>query len=506
MNRTNQALMGALIGIAFVYIFLSFALTVINFYDEKYVIELIPFYNSVFMPDVLHTAYWNLIGLYTGFMDDVRYLTIGFFAIGFALVVGGSVSKPSFDMKGCEDDPKEFLFTHRPNGFRLCLMIPWNILVAAWRLKKVPVILPIIFIPFMLPFAVVMDVIIAIIFAIEWVVMTSRIKMASGKEREIYEKETQYAVCPKCKRNFYQPKVKCMCGLVVSYPMPDKHGVKYHTCNKGHKLPCTAADGGRSKLKAVCPYCNAEMSTHDAKPIVLSMVGSVGSGKTTMMLSAVESITTLAKERGAVSEIVSGGISLNVQRGKSQIMPTRAGELDSEYFFLRSRDLPEKEIVVNDISGVEFQPDVDKVLFEEYYRYNDGIIFVIDPLEVLALHHSQSPTKGSKNTPIAALESFYHMYTEINGYGPAVKSSVPFAIVLTKMDDPRVKAAVNAEPTPADFLTKYSHKMVIGIAQSAFKNVKFFKVASLGENNNAAEPFLWILGENDQDLKKKLML
>ncbi|MCL2509980.1 MAG: hypothetical protein FWF07_02755, partial [Methanomassiliicoccaceae archaeon] len=155
MNRTNQALMGALIGIAFVYIFLSFALTVINFYDEKYVIELIPFYNSVFMPDVLHTAYWNLIGLYTGFMDDVRYLTIGFFAIGFALVVGGSVSKPSFDMKGCEDDPKEFLFTHRPNGFRLCLMIPWNILVAAWRLKKVPVILPIIFIPFMLPFAVV---------------------------------------------------------------------------------------------------------------------------------------------------------------------------------------------------------------------------------------------------------------------------------------------------------------------------------------------------------------
>jgi len=497
--------MGALIGIAFVYIFLSFALTVMNIYNEPRGIEVIPFY-SFQMPDVLHNAYWGLISLYTGFMNDDKFLTIGLFTIGIALVVAGSVSKPSFDMKGRDDDPKEFLFTHRPDGFRLCLMIPWNILIAAWRLKKVPVIVPIIFIPFMLPFAVMMDVIIAIIFMIEWVVMTSRIKMAAGREREIYERDTQYAVCPKCKRNFNQPKVKCMCGLIVSYPMPDVHGVKYHTCNRGHKIPCTAADGGRSKLKAICPYCNGEMNTHDAKPIVLTLVGSVGSGKTTLMLSAVEAITTLAKERGAVSEIASSGISVETQRKKSQVLSTRSGELDSEYFFLRSRDLPEKEIVINDISGVEFQPDTDKVLFEEYYTYNDGIIFTIDPLEVLALHHSQSPTKGSKNTPVATLESFYHMFTEINGYGPAVKSSVPFAIVLTKMDDPRVKAAVNAEATPADFLNKNSHKMVIDIAQSAFKNVKLFKVASLGENNNAAEPFLWIIGQNDQDLKKKLML
>ena len=502
MNRTNRALMGPIVGIALVYVVLSLISTIISINNEEYVIKLIPFYDGLVMPD----AYWSLIGLYTGIGGEGAkgLITMALLAVGFLLVAAGCVSKSTFDLKGSEDDPQEYMFTHRPRGFLMCLMIPWNILITTWKLKKIPVIIPIIFLPFIFPFALMMDIVLAVLFVIMWALMTVRIKMAAGKDRETYDRETQYAVCPKCKRNFYQPKVKCSCGLVLSFPVPNEHGVKYHTCNKGHKIPCTDADGARAKLTAVCPHCDAEMLTHDAKPIVLSMVGSVGSGKTTMMLSAIESITSLAKERGIVSEIISSGISVNAQRGRSNVLPTRTGELDSEYFFLRSRDLQEKEIVINDISGVEFQPDRDKVLFEEYYRYNDGIIFAIDPLEVLALHHSQSPTKGSKNTPVAALESFYHMYTEINGYGPAVKSTVPFAIVLTKMDDPRVRSLVNAEASPMEFLNKYSHKMVIDITKSAFKNVRYFTVASFGDNNNAMEPFLWILGENDPDLKKKL--
>jgi hypothetical protein len=46
--------------------------------------------------------------------------------------------------------------------------------------------------------------------------------------------------------------------------------------------------------------------------------------------------------------------------------------------------------------------------------------------------------------------------------------------------------------------------MIVDIAQSAFGNVKYFKVASLGSGNNAMEPFLWILSENYSDLNNKL--
>ena len=507
MNRTNQALMGALIGIALVYIVFSLIFTMMDINSaatsDDFAVRMIPFYNGAVIPTFIHDAFWSLIGLYTGLADNSVMLTIILLLVGFALVVAGCASKPTWDLRGSADDPQVYLFTHRPKGILWCLLIPWNILIAAWRMKKVPVIVPIIFIPFMLPFALMADVVLAVLFVIAWAVMTLRIKTAASKDRKMYDRETQYAVCPKCKRNFYQPKIKCACGLILSFPVPNRYGVSYHTCNKGHKIPCTNVDGGRSKLKAVCPSCEAEILTHDAKPIVLSLVGSVGSGKTTLMLSAVESMTALAKEKGVASEIASEGISISNQRKKSNVLPTKTGELDSEYFFMRSRDLPEKEIVINDISGVEFQPDKEKVLFEEYFRYNDGIIFTIDPLEILALHNSQSPTKGSKNTPTATLESFYHMYTEINGYGPSVKSTVPFAVVLTKMDDPRAKSAVGAD-APIDFLRKNSHKMMIDIVQSSFENVRYFKVASLGDNNNSMEPFLWIIDENDMDLRNKL--
>jgi len=505
MNKTNQALMGTVIGVAFVYVALSFLLTLWNINGGTFSIEVFPFYDGFTISESVHDAFWDMIGIYTGGSgEDNSILTMFLFAVGFALVAGGCASKPTRNLKGKEDDPQEYLFTHRPRALLWCLMIPWNIFTAAWKLKKAPVIVPMIFLPFMLPFALIMDLILAALFLIERAVMSARIKFAASKDREEYERETQYAVCPKCKRNFFQPNIKCRCGLVLSYPVPNRYGVKYHTCNWNHKIPSTSADGIRAKLPTVCPYCKGEMYTHEAKPLVISLIGSVGSGKTTMMVSAVESMSALAKEKGIVSEIMTDGISANAQRMKARILPTPSGELDSEYFFLRSRDLHEKQVVINDISGVEFQPDREKILFEEYYRYNDGIILTIDPLEVMALHHSQSPTKGSKNTPVATLESFYHMYTEINGYGPAVKSTVPLAIVLTKMDDPKVKSSVNAEGSPINFLNKYSHKMIADIAQSAFRNVRFFKVASLGEDINSMEPFAWILAENDPDLKKRM--
>jgi GTPase SAR1 family protein len=501
--------MGTVIGIALVYVGLSFVFTMWNMYDAGvYRIVVLPFLeNGYVLPDnALGEAYWSLVELYTDLAgeDNKLYLTIALFTVGFALVAAGCGSKPSRDLKGGEADPQEYLFTHRPKAFLHCLALPWNILVAAWRLKKAPVILPIIFLPFMLPFALMADIMLAIVFLAARGLMGARIGMAFSKDRDAYERDTQYAVCPKCKRNFYQPKVKCRCGFILSYPVPNKYGVKYHTCNFGHKIQSTNADGVRAKMEAVCPYCGSDIVTHEARPLAISMIGSVGSGKTTMMVSAVESLAVLAKDKGIVCEIMTKGISPNNPRGKANIAPTPAGELDSEYFFLRSRDIFEKQIFINDISGVEFQPDPDKILFEEYYRYNDGIIFAIDPLEVMALYHSQSPTKGSKITPVSVLESFYHMFTEVNGYGPATKSTVPFAIVLTKMDDPRVKSAISEDTSPAEFLNRYGQKMVVDIAQSAFRNVKYFKVASLGENVNAIEPFAWALSESDIELKKKM--
>lgn len=521
MNKTNRALMGTLLGIALVYVaicYIETLETLMNNIDGDRTIVFVPsFIAELILPyinisdfavlDAMHDAYWELADMYTQFTEDEaikEYLIPGLVTLGFVLVVAGCVSKPTRDLKGSEDDPQEYLFTHRPKAAFKCIMIPWNILVAAWNKKKVPVILPIIFIPFMLPFALMADAILIVLFAIVWAVMKIRIRSASKKDRETYERITQYAVCPKCKRKFYQPDIKCACDLMISYPVPDVHGIKFHTCNNGHYIPSTNKDGARAQLNAVCPHCKENIATHEAKPIVISLAGPMNSGKTVMMLSAVEELTAKVKGKGIVSEIVTKGISVEAQRAKSRVSPTPPGESDTEQFFMRARDMPEKNIMINDISGAEFLPDEDKILFEEYYRYNRGVIFAIDPLEMMALYHSRSPTKGSKDTPAAVFESFHYMYSEINGYGPSAKSNVPLAIVLTKMDDPRVRNAINAEGSPRDFLKKYEGSTIIGIAESAFKNVKYFAISSLGEDTNAADPFQWILSESDTDLKSKL--
>jgi len=506
MNRTNTVLMGAVVGVVAAYVSLIFIFTFMNILDGEKLIAFDPFgiIGSTVIPESLSEAYWGLINSYSGLISDSEYITIALFGIGFLWILIGCASPPSRDVRGGDEDPREYLFTSRPNSILKCIMIPWNSLTWMWNLKKVPIILPILFIPFMLPFAIVMDILMIPIFLLLKVIMEIRIRSAASKEKKTYERDTQYAVCPKCKRNFYQPRVKCKCGLIVNYPTPDAHGVSYHTCNKGHNLPCSSKDLGRSKLQSICPYCESEIKTMDAKPIVVSMVGSIGAGKTTLMLSGVEALCATAKGKGIVTEIMTDGISVKAQHQKARATPTAPGELESEHFFMRSRELADKEILINDISGLEFEPIGDKILFEEYYRYNDGIIFVIDPLSVVAIHNSMSPTKGSKTTPLVTLESFYHMFTEINGYGPNVKSTVPLAIVLNKMDDPRTKSAVDAEGTAEKFLIKYGQEAFVKIAKSAFQDVRYFKVASLGDNVNAIEPFKWIIVENDTDLKSKL--
>ncbi len=513
--------MGIILGIAIIYSALCL------FYTAKYIIDNSEFSLCLFNPieliegsfDLAYIdlskyipttieSYNTIITNYTNLISELvgkEYAILIFVAVGFILVIAGCVSKPSREFAGEETNPQEYLFTSRPRSVLKCIAMPWNIFAVAWKFKKIPVIIPILLIPFIIPFAILMDIVLLIIFLIAKGIMGARIKSAFSKDDAIYKKVTQYAVCPKCKRNFYQPKVICRCGLVIDYPVPDVHGVSTHTCNKGHTIPCTNVDGARGKLKIVCPYCKEEIQTHEAKPLTFSMVGASGSGKTTMMLSAVESISAVAKSKGIITEPVSSSISLNVQRAKDTVAPTVTGELDSQCLFIRSREFPEKEIIFNDISGLEFEPDSEKILFEEYYKYNDGIVFAIDPLEVYALFNSNSPSKASKTSPTNTFEAFYSMFTEINGYGPSVQVTVPMAIVFTKMDNPRVSSIVNAESSPEEFLNKYGQESFVKIVKSTFIKVKYFTVASLGNDiSSAAEPFKWVLIENDEDLKTKV--
>jgi len=521
MLKVNKILLGVAVAIAAIYAGISLFQSIVSAYDVgKYCfyvfnpLELINgtgFMDSYYDISELFKDRWEQIltipDFYFELLDDYidrNYSVIMFMAIGFVLVLIGMVTGPSVEFKGKGEDTQQYLFTSRPNPFVRCIAMPWNIFASAWRKKKAPVIIPILFIPFILPNAILCDIVLIVVFVIEKAAMSVKTRSAYKADKKQYDKNVGFCICPKCKRKYYQPKVKCKCGVVMDYPVPGVHGISSQICAKGHVMPCTNEGGARGKLNTVCPYCGETIQTHEAKPIVMSMIGAAGAGKTTLMVSAVESMVAVTKNQAIVTDIATHGISADIQRIKDIIPPTVKGELESECMFIRSREILEKELIFNDISGSEFEPSDDRMIFQEYYKYSDGLIFVIDPMSVMAMYNSSSPIKSTKSTSISTFESFYNIYAMITGVGPAVKLDVPFAVVLSKMDNGRVSSAVNAEGSPENFLSKYGQDDFVKVVGSTFENVRYFAVSSLGKEPNSMEPFKWIIDQCDEDLKTKL--
>lgn len=499
MNGTNKAIVGVVFGIALIYTVLSLALTAMHLIDtgEVSMFLFAPFGGElgVNLGDYIspltgaYDSFLGAIGSMVGGGDVGKYVELALVFVGFVLAAVGLVSKPSLDVAGTTN-PAEYLWTHRPKAFARCLAAPWGILTACWRKHKALVIVPIILLPFYAFWSLFMTLFLIIPFVVVKAVISARIKSASKKEEKEYAASTQFAVCPKCKRSFVRPKIKCRCGLELDYPVPNKYGYKYHTCNKGHEIPCLP--GKRSGLRTICPYCGADIETREALPISISMVGAVGSGKTTAMLAAVGTISKMARTRDITAEAVTPGISKMAVSAKDVAAKSAPGELDSECMFLRSRSLQDREILFNDISGHEFEPREGKILFEEYYTYTDGIVFTFDPI-ILSRQR-----KGS--TPMEVFESFHYMYSEIKGVSPNKISNVPFAIVSTRNDvmNPKLK-----DSDVRKFLVDNGQEGFVKVVESLFSNVRYFAITSVGDDcDSAARPFWWIVSNSDPELGK----
>lgn len=434
------------------------------------------------------------VGEHIGPADLLSVLTLA----GFAAMLAGMLSGTARDCTA-EGDPREFMFTARPRSVLKAAAMPWDAFPAAFRRKYVPVLIPVLLLPFMYLFAAVTTVLVLIVFLIVKGIVGAAVRSASRKDREEYGRLTGHAVCTVCKRSFPRPDVRCRCKEVFSYPVPGVYGLREHTCVNGHTVPCTNANGARSKLDTVCPCCGASIRTQESWPIVISMIGATGAGKTALMRSAADTIIGAARRQGMYSE-ASEGLTAPAEAA----VPTPPGETDSEQLFLRSRNVHGRVLIVNDISGQEFLPAEDRVLFQEYYRYNDGLVFAIDPLEVMAYHRSGSAFKSDKVTVAGTFETFHQIYATINGYGPSVRSQVPLAVVLTRMDIAHVRSAVDAAGSPEAFLEEHGQGAFLKLAAAVFAEVRFFKVTSHGPKADAVDPFKWILWKSDPELMKAL--
>ena len=95
-------------------------------------------------------------------------------------------------------------------------------------------------------------------------------------------------------------------------------------------------------------------------------------------------------------------------------------------------------------------------------------------------------------------ESFHFMYSQITGTSPNRASEVPLAIVATKNDivSPRME-----DKDVRRYLMENGQDGFVRVAESLFKNIRYFAVSSYGDDcMSAARPFWWIVSETDKEL------
>ena len=504
MNGMNKTLYGVVSLIALVYAGLCFALTMEHFTStDGAALDFFLFWPvggelginltekaPDFIADVLN-SYGDLIDeiakLFQLDEDTEYYVELSMVVLGFVIMAAGFTTKFSKDVEGTTN-PVEYLWTHRPKAFLKCILMPFGLIFGCWMRCKPLIVIPIVLLPLYYPWAIMALLYLIVPFLILRFFVGTRIKAASRSEAKQYRRNTDHGVCPQCKRDFDRPKVKCRCGLILDYPVPNIYGYKYHTCNKGHTISCQS--GKRTGLETVCPYCGESIQTREARPITISLVGATGSGKTTLMLSAVDTITQKGRIVDITVESASSGLSKDAIAAKDVAAPTASGELESQIIFLKSFKLKDREIVFNDISGTEFQPDMEKVIFEEYYNYSDGIIFTFDPLAL---------KRGvKKNTPQEIFESFHYMFTTVRRMSPSATSDIPFAIVATKND---ILNPALSDDQVRQYLIDNGEENFVRIAESLFTDIRYFSVTSRGADcSSSMRPVWWIVEHVDKTL------
>ncbi len=474
MNGTNKAIIGAVYGVAIAYAAVAFVLTVLSFEGDA----------GTTIPGiaVIH-------GPYSSF---VAPLSVNFAValIGIVLSIAGMFTSEPLDVMG-RTNPVQYLWTHRPNAFIRCLGAPWGLISSLWKRSKALAIIPVVLLPFYAVWSVIITLALIVPFIVARLIVSAKISSATNKERRDYREHTGFGVCPECMRDFARPQVVCSCGLILDYPVPGIYGIKTQTCNNGDEIGCTA--GSRTDLKTRCPYCMHDIETQEAHPICVALAGATGSGKTTLMLAGVDSLMTRAKRTGMPCQATSKGLSTEARYSKDVVSATEPGEKVSQCVFFKPMGKHETELVINDIAGTEFKPSLDKSLFEEYYKYVDGVIFVVDPTRL-----------GSADGPDVAetFNTFYGMYSLIKGARPGTVFGSRLAIVATRQDATKLE-----DESVREFLIGRGEESFVNTAETVFRNVRYFSVCSTGRNSSsAARPFIWIIESSDQALAESLSL
>jgi len=194
-------------------------------------------------------------------------------------------------------------------------------------------------------------------------------------------------VCPYCRARIDLPGYLCpSCKKEYARLVPGVYGIFKRKCSCGTELPTTSFNG-RDELTPFCPHCGEVLNPefNRTKPVVISVAGSVGAGKTTLTLLLARVLMTRAQEKGWIWRIIKASdlhLLDELKRLDQGFFPAKTAAKMPPAFNLKF-EAPDGEaylVYVFDYAGESFKDVVDVTRFKEHDAV-DAMLIVLDPFQ-----------------------------------------------------------------------------------------------------------------------------
>lgn len=348
--------------------------------------------------------------------------------------------------------------------------------------------------------------------------------------------------CPNCHHDMPIPIYICpKCATEHTRLWPSIYGVLHHRCkNCETKLP-TLGLLGRTKVPRICPHCRHPLNAGigEGSNIHIPVVGGRSAGKTNYIVMATHEFMDWYGPRHSYvisftdekHEETFNANKRSLQTGHELVeTPDEVPQAYNLKIEIPGAPVP-KLVYLYDASGETFT-SYEKVSQHDYYKYIDGIIFVIDPFAIpdyLQIHQSEVELIRESLRPsnLGIMQVYERMIemveasVKIRHRGRYVQ---PIAVVVTKVDAlnledeigaPAAQALRDRDPSLRDdeeainqlvreFLCHYQLDNFVRDLESQFSNVGYFSCSALGrlpsatdssafDPIRASDPFEWLL-------------
>ena len=351
--------------------------------------------------------------------------------------------------------------------------------------------------------------------------------------------------CPDCHKDMPLPLYICSgCGTEHSRLWPSIYGVFLHRCKTCEtKLP-TIGFLGRRRLRRICAECKRplNMGVGVGTNVHIPIIGGPSAGKTNYIVMATHMFKQTFEHfyhyNVAFTDVVhQHTFEANMQRLEGGRELQKTTDIVPQAYNLKiraPRTFVPKLAYVYDAAGEAFNKN-EYTSRQEYYKYIDGIVFVIDPCAIATyrrIHQADIDAIRDLIRPsvldvMQAYERMIQMFEASKGVRKRTRYTQPVAVVVTKVDAlnleeeigfPAARRLMNTTASHKteedaihalvrDFLFTYDLDHFVRDLESQFSNVRYFSCSALGrlprENDVSSfvpirvlEPLTWLLARS----------